>query len=227
MFVSLAFLLNENTILVSGIMTDGEDYVNRKKINVADPRFRDMSHGSRRSSLRGDTLGPTGQQFRDDLLVFCRDEAHHFTAKRASVRDLSHTGTSISGIAPGPAEQYGKHYNPLVEHSKDSPREPFPLRIYTSTMPRAVDTVNWENFTCNQKSNLNPLDKGDFAGMELDEIRELNPEWFRKLEEDPFRTRYVGSASAFAPEICRFSSLTRCSILPSCLGSLEGKVIKI
>ena len=56
-------------------------------------------------------------------------------------------------------------------------------------MPRAADTVNWENFTANQKSNLNPLDKGDFAGMELDEIKKLNPAWYEKLEEDPFRTR--------------------------------------
>ena len=197
-------------------MTDGEDYVNRKKINVADPRFRDMSNRSRRSSLRGDTLGPTGQQFRDDLFIFCQDECSHFMAKRASVRDLSHTGTSISGIAPGPAEQYGKHHNPSVDGLNElipSPREPFPIRIYTSTMPRAVDTVNWENFTCNQKSNLNPLDKGDFAGLELDEVKELNPEWYRKLEEDPFRTRYVGPASAYASEIIScLCSLTSCSI---------------
>ena len=114
-------------------------------------------------------LAPTGLQFRQDLFEFCGDESRHFMAKRASVRDLSHTGTSISGIAPGPAEQYGRHYNESDEsntiHHKDSItfREPFPLRVYTSTMPRAADTVNWEDFTANQKSNLNPLDKGDYA----------------------------------------------------------------
>ena len=171
--------------------------MNRNKINVADPRFRDMSSSNKRRNLRGDTLGCTGQQFREDLLSFCGDECRHFMAKRASVRDLSHTGTSISGIAPGPAEHYGKHYNELLDNSDATShkvREPFPLRIYTSTMPRAVDTVNWEDFKCNQKSNLNPLDKGDCAGMELDEIKELHPEWYRKLEEDPFRTRYVVQA---------------------------------
>jgi len=177
-------------------MTDGEDYVNRNKINIADPRFRDMSNRNKRKNLRGDTLGPTGLMFRQDLFEFCGEESRHFMAKRASVRDLAHTGTSISGIAPGPAQQYGQHYNEpddnetAIRH-KDSitVREAFPLRIYTSTMPRAVDTVNWEDFSANQKSNLNPLDKGDFAGMELDEIKELNPDWYKKLEEDPFHTR--------------------------------------
>jgi len=180
-------------------LTDGEDYVNRNKINVADPRFRDMSNRNKRRNLRGDTLGPTGQQFRQDLMEFCGEESRHFMAKRASVRDLAHTGTSISGIAPGPAEQYGNYNNsqdtddPNTFRHKDSivSREPFPLRIYTSTMPRAADTVSWDGFTANQKSNLNPLDKGDYAGMEMDEIKELNPAWYERLEQDPFRTRYV------------------------------------
>ena len=189
------------TQTISGILTDGEDYVNRDKINIADPRFRDMSRHSMRKNLRGDTLGPTGQQFRQDLLEFCAEESRHFTAKRASVRDMSHTGTSISGLAPGPSEQFSMgdddgHFDnegnhPHHRHHDSICREPFPLCISTSTMPRAVDTVNWDEFSIKQKSALNPLDKGDYAGMELDEIKKLNPEWYEKLEQDPFRTRYV------------------------------------
>lgn len=182
---------------ISGILTDGEDYVNRNKIDVADPRFHNMSNRNKRKSLRGDTLGPTGQQFREDLLAFCAEESYDFMARRASVRDMAHTGTSMSGLAPGPSSQFQQpQHDPdddyVIGHRESvTNREPFPLRIYTSTMPRAADTVNWDDFAVNQKSNLNPLDKGDYAGMELDEVQKLNPAWYEKLEKDPFVTRYV------------------------------------
>lgn len=179
---------------MSGIFTDGEDYVARSKIDVTDPRFLDMSHKTRRKNFRGETLGPTGLKFRSALLDLCYDEAHSFMFKRASVRDMAYTGTSLTGLAPAEAvvpsldslDESGHH--PAHDH-----RDPFPLRIMTSTMPRAIDTVDWEEFDfhIHQMSNLNPLDKGDFAGMELDEIRKANPQWYQRLEEDPFDTRYV------------------------------------
>ena len=67
----------------------------------------------------------------------------------------------------------------------------FPLKIFTSTLPRARQTVEWEecNFRVDELSNLNPLDKGDFAGFELEEIKQMNPAWYEKLEHDPFHTR--------------------------------------
>ena len=34
------------------------------------------------------------------------------------------------------------------------------------------------------------MDKGDFAGKELLEIQTINPEWYSRLEKDPFVTRY-------------------------------------
>ncbi len=34
------------------------------------------------------------------------------------------------------------------------------------------------------------MDKGDFAGKELFEIQTTNPEWYSRLEKDPFITRY-------------------------------------
>ena len=75
--------------------------------------------------------------------------------------------------------------------AKSSTKDSFPLRIYTSTMPRAADTVSWDDFQVNQRSNLNPLDKGDFAGMDLEEIKRANPELYKKLEADPYNTRCV------------------------------------
>jgi len=41
-------------------------------------------------------------------------------------------------------------------------------------------------------SNLNPLDKGDFTGKELEDIALAHPDWYRELVADPFYTRFPG-----------------------------------
>jgi len=41
-------------------------------------------------------------------------------------------------------------------------------------------------------SNLNPLDKGDYTGQELEDIAMKNPEWYNQLVADPFYTRFPG-----------------------------------
>ena len=180
---------------ISGIFTDGEDYVARDRIDYSDPRLMDLSHRARRKSIRGDKLGPTGEDFREQLLDYVYNEAHAFLMKRASVHDMAYTGTSISGLASSTFSQDGAQDNNNNKQQRAADeseyREPFPLNILTSTMPRAVDTVTWPeyDFPVNQLSNLNPLDKGDFAGMKLEETRELNPEWYEKLERDPYMTR--------------------------------------
>ena len=66
--------------------------------------------------------------------------------------------------------------------------------VYTSTMPRATETVQWDlahTLDLEELSNLNPLDKGDFSGKELEAIRRSDPSFYRKLEKDAFYTRYV------------------------------------
>jgi broad specificity phosphatase PhoE len=70
------------------------------------------------------------------------------------------------------------------------------VKIMTSTMPRAVDTaLGNEHFKVEQYSNLNPLDKGDFSGMEMDDIEESDPDWYAMLKEDPYSTRFPGGES--------------------------------
>jgi hypothetical protein len=174
---------------VTGVTTDGEDYVApRNRLDPSDPRFLDMSARTKRRAMRGDSLGAHGKKFREELLNFTYDEVHSFLFRRASVHDMAYTGTSISGLD-----------NRQTEYSLDSisndgvSRDSFPMKIFTSTMPRAVDTVNWEEyeFQVQQMSNLNPLDKGDFAGLELDEIKKVNKHWYEKLQKDPYGTRYV------------------------------------
>eukprot|EP00566_Odontella_aurita_P000094 CAMPEP_0113572586 /NCGR_PEP_ID=MMETSP0015_2-20120614/26169_1 /TAXON_ID=2838 /ORGANISM="Odontella" /LENGTH=864 /DNA_ID=CAMNT_0000475619 /DNA_START=56 /DNA_END=2650 /DNA_ORIENTATION=- /assembly_acc=CAM_ASM_000160 len=75
-----------------------------------------------------------------------------------------------------------------------SGRFPFPCHVMSSTMPRSVETARWERlpYPIEELSNLNPLDKGDFTGHELEDIATMSPEWYAQLESDPFRTRFPG-----------------------------------
>jgi 6-phosphofructo-2-kinase len=162
---------------LSDITTDHDDYVT--KVNMS--KFLGMSSTTRRRQIRGDSLGPGGKIFSDALYDFVFEEAMDFTLKRASIMDAAHTGTSVSGLAQ-PCDSF-----------ENQTQAPFPIKIFTSTMPRAAETVRWEEFEfrVEEMSNLNPLDKGDFAGKELDEIHVMDPEWYSKLEKHPFTTRYV------------------------------------
>ena len=42
---------------------------------------------------------------------------------------------------------------------------------------------------------MNPLDKGDFTGLEMEEIKEVDTEWYAQLQKDPFQTRFPGGES--------------------------------
>uniref|UniRef100_A0A7S4V5D3 6-phosphofructo-2-kinase domain-containing protein n=2 Tax=Ditylum brightwellii TaxID=49249 RepID=A0A7S4V5D3_9STRA len=138
----------------------------------------------RKASLRGDVLGHTGRRFTDALAEYILSEGIKFMENRENVVSLD-TGTSVSGL---------RHSNSSCDFTDMPSLEmPFSAHIMTSTMPRAIETATWERlpFPVHQISNLNPLDKGDFTGMELEEIKEADPDWYGKLEQDPFRTRYV------------------------------------
>lgn len=118
--------------------------------------------------------------------------------KAAFSPDLD-TGTSISGSLNKGG--FGSHGN-LASLNKTSEDEdeyvgtdgltplPFPCHIMTSTMPRAIQTVGWINqvgevvpYPIEILSNLNPLDKGDFTGMELEDIAVKSPTWYNQLGE--------------------------------------------
>ena len=64
-----------------------------------------------------------------------------------------------------------------------------------NTRGNALETAQWSRmpFPIKDVSNLNPLDMGEFAGMDLGTIRENDPDWLKELEQEPFHTRYVGS----------------------------------
>jgi len=153
---------------------------------------------------RSENLGRHGKAFRDALFSHMKEECLDFIARRqkASFSPDLNTGTSISGLIN---KGFGSHHN---LHSMSSEEEeedvyvgtdgltplPFPCHIMSSTMPRARQTVAWKEmpYPIEVLSNLNPLDKGDFTGQELEDLAVKNPIWYNQLVEDPFYTRFPG-----------------------------------
>ncbi|CAB9519462.1 phosphofructo-2-kinase/fructose-2,6-bisphosphatase [Seminavis robusta] len=170
----------------SGITLDSEDYVAsfEKSHSSLSGNYLDISsHSNSRGRMsRGDRLGPAGKKFREELCNFLAAEGAEFLDRRASTMDNMQTGTSMSGLAP------------LFHEHSEGQDPPFPLRVLASTMRRSGETAAFERCQARieQQSALNPLDKGDFAGMELEEIQVHNPSWYERLEQEPFHTRFLG-----------------------------------
>eukprot|EP00536_Pseudo-nitzschia_multiseries_P012412 jgi/Psemu1/68288/estExt_Genemark1.C_4730024 len=169
---------------LSDITTDRDDYITGVKMSTGSQDFLNLSRHTQKRLTRGDRLGPQGKKFSEALYDFVSEESLQFMLRRASVCDMSNTGTSISGVASG-----------FPMHGDSGAA--FPLKIFSSTMPRAAETVDWDDyeFPVDELSTLNPMDKGDFAGKELLEIQSSNPEWYSRLEKDPFHTRFPGGES--------------------------------
>lgn len=169
---------------ISDITTDSDDHVT--KVNLRGSDILDMSVTTRKRLMHGDSLGPAGKKFSEELYNFVYEEGMDFLLKRSSIMDMTQTGTSVSGLA-----------SQVYTDRRDSREPPFPLRIYTSTMPRAAETIRWEEYDMRveELSNLNPLDKGDHAGKELQELQAIDPEWYARLQRNPFATRFPGGES--------------------------------
>ena len=182
-----------------------------------------MDESERRTSgygmSRSESLGRNGRSFRDALFKYMKVECLDFIERRKKAAfspDLN-TGTSVSGSMNrsfkshdaltslgGIIDDYeGRRKSDGMKenHEEDDyvgadgvTPLPFPCHIMTSTMPRARQTVKWEDmpYPVEMLSNLNPLDKGDFTGKELEELAELHPEWYSELVSDPFYTRFPG-----------------------------------
>lgn len=144
-----------------------------------------------RKITRGDKLGPRGKHFREALEKFMTEEGEKFSKKSEDALRMAfaprhgrETGTSISGLAD---------YEASDAENADL-KVPFNIHIMSSTMPRAVETASWQSlpFNIDELPNLNPLDKGDYSGMELEEVKDMDPEWYSMLEKDPFTTRFPG-----------------------------------
>jgi 6-phosphofructo-2-kinase/fructose-2,6-biphosphatase 1 len=171
---------------------------NSTDASVGNSLFRRFHSANSISSKRrrGDALCPEGIAFRRSLWKFLYSEVKDFIIKRRSVADNKSTGTSISGLVDLPKYNNGDAVEELEENLENGM---LPIRVLTSTMPRAVQTIAFDeqDVPYSQMSNLNPIDKGDFAGLELDEIRTEDPVFFHHLQGDTFKTRFPGGESYF------------------------------
>lgn len=161
-----------------------------------------------RRNKKGDSIGSDGRTFRDALYAYVDETGKKYMNERSNAYSRSlNTGTSISGGVS-------------MEESFLEHQEFPPCKIMTSTMPRAWQTVFWEqspNVNFDVVSNLNPLDKGDFTGLELPEIQEKDSEWYSKLAADPYNTRFPGGE-------CYRDVVKR---LESCIIDMEQSVVPV
>lgn len=129
---------------LSDIASDQEDFW--YGTSIGSNSFLDLSKHTQKRLLKGDSLCPQGKKFSDALYDFVCEESMEFLLKRASVCDMTDTGTSISGVVPA-------YYATTIDSGC-----PFPLKTYSSTMPRAVETVCWDevDYPVNELSTLNP-----------------------------------------------------------------------
>jgi len=164
-------------------------------------------HNSNMVMSRSENLGRQGKMFRDALFSYMQEECLDFISRRqkATFSPSLTTGTSINGMTNKRSLS-----NPDLSFDNDADEEeevteeyvgadgvtplPFPCHILSSTMPRARQTVEWEGkpYLVEMISNLNPLDKGDFTGHELEDLAVRHPEWYSQLVADPFYTRFPG-----------------------------------
>jgi tRNA uridine 5-carbamoylmethylation protein Kti12 len=159
------------------VQTDEEDYPLVR-------HTRSMSEISINNLRKAEKLGSDGVRFRDALEAFIALEGSEFLQRQQAIASHPslYTGTSVTGLSSY-QEEVGLKGKEL----------PFAFTLLSSTMPRAADTLMWERscFPVSMNPHLNPLDKGDFAGMELDEIQEVDPDWYNRLVRDPYSTRCV------------------------------------
>ena len=178
--------------------------------------FDSSSHSQRfiqdRAYKRGTSLDSVGDRFRMALANFIANEGENFMERRkTSLKGLgtgtSQTGTStlVAGIAAD-ADTILKSFTKsgsfdfsdgvkeiMIGDNTSLAIPQFPCYILTSTMPRAIQTATWDNlpFQMHHVSNLNPIDKGDFTGLEMQEISEFETDWFDEFSRNPFTTRCV------------------------------------
>ncbi|XP_022781163.1 6-phosphofructo-2-kinase/fructose-2,6-bisphosphatase 1-like [Stylophora pistillata] len=70
------------------------------------------------------------------------------------------------------------------------------LKVWTSELKREVDTAQYlKGVTTERWKALNEMDHGIYDGMTLDEIKKMDPEEHKVIEEHPFNYRYPSGES--------------------------------
>jgi len=179
-------------------------HIGHRPIYICRPGKVDTNEFEGKRLQRCGRLDATGIRFRDALCKFMREEGEAFISERG--KEVKTTGTSLFGGRSSFLDMFE------TDHIH-------PGKIMCSTMPRSFETVMWNDsaLKVDVLSNLNPLDKGDFTGMELSDIKIKDPQWYSKLEHDAYNTRFPGGE-------CYHDLITR---LESCVIDMEQQVIPV
>jgi len=160
---------------------------------------------------RDDRLGDKGEAFRDALGEFVAGRAREFTQNSRGMYESADCLVNLGAEDPDAGRRevatFGRRTGgaTVVHGDGTTPRPPtfgrhraVQCKIMTSTMARAIQTVSFgglDHLHVEETSALNPIDKGDFSGLELDEIAVRDPEWHARLTRHPFTTRFPGGES--------------------------------
>mmetsp|Transcript_37085 Transcript_37085/g.87280 ORF Transcript_37085/g.87280 Transcript_37085/m.87280 type:complete len:611 (-) Transcript_37085:84-1916(-) len=79
------------------------------------------------------------------------------------------------------------------------------MKIFSSTLPRAMNTVSPIGIPFSPYPQLNPMDKGSLSDYSLEQIRNM-PEIRETFDKDPFRYRFPGGES-FVDVVHRLESV--------------------
>jgi len=154
---------------------------------------------------RAGRLNENGHKFREVICKYFYGVCTDFAVKRFE------EGRALNAL----------HQSSNMFMQSKMPKDGYVGKILCSTMPRAVETASatWEfmQIPTDVVSNLNPLDKGDFSGMEMEEIEGRDPAWYAKFENDPYNTRYPGGE-------CYHDLINR---LESCVIDMEQQVVPV
>ena len=138
-------------------------------------------------------LDMVGKDFKDALHRYMRQECLDFAERRRNeiVKPKTNRCRGTFNIGGGLGSLSRSLTKFGLDDTDKEDGEPFPCHVATSTVPRAIQTADWTDMPSKALSNLNPLDKGEFSGLSMEEIAEKDPEWYETYTEDPFYTRYV------------------------------------
>jgi len=163
--------------------------------------------GRTESKGRAGRIDIHGRKFRDALSAYFYGECTDFAIPLHEEGRAANCLHQSSSIYIPPKKNLKKPENSCVG------------KILCSTMPRSVETATWDDrqLPMDIVSNLNPLDKGEFNGMELHEIEKADPSWHAKFTADPYNTRYPGGE-------CYHDLINR---LESCVIDMEQQVVPV
>jgi len=133
-----------------------------------------------------------GLQFRDALKSFMEEESFNFLSNTISFdKDASCRGSNQirKSLFKGNLFRNLTNNQDMAAHA--------PTKVMCSS--RVLETINFRNdFSMFETLfNLNPLDKGEFTGLDMRDIKLKDSQWYCSFVKNPYFTRFPGGESYY------------------------------